>query len=92
MIYEVVLLPLAEQDIRALPLPLQNYVEEQLNRLASQPASLSRPSAFPFPPNCQLFQPDPVQLDDEVHYFTVIFQYAQDETTLRILGIGHTRS
>jgi hypothetical protein len=89
MTYEVLLLPQAEQDLLALPLPLQTFLEQQLNQLAASPASLSRPAVFPYPSGYQLFQPDAVLLDDRSHQFTILFRYGQDETTLYIAGIGH---
>jgi len=89
MNYEVILSPQAEQDFSALPLPLQNYLEHQLQRLAASPTTDTRPAAFPYPTGSQLFQPDEVVLDEQCHEFTILFRYGQDEKSLQIVGIGH---
>jgi hypothetical protein len=89
MSYDIVLSPQAIEDLARWSLPLQNYVEQQLLRLADNPAALSRSSAFPYPSHCQLFHPGAIELDGVRHEFTVLFRYSQDETSLEIAGIGH---
>jgi hypothetical protein len=89
MSYEIILSPQAEEDMTRWPGVLQDYIEEQLLQLATDPVGLSRPSAFPYPPSCQLFLPDPIEHDGADHEFVVLFRYSQDETALEVVGIGH---
>lgn len=89
MPYGLTYSPEAEEDIGRLPVPLQQFVEVELTRLASDPAALSRPSAFPFLPNCQLFQFQHPDFDGERHDFTALFRYTQDETAIQIISLGH---
>jgi hypothetical protein len=90
--YEVTLAPQAEEDLAGLPPPLQQYVEQQLLRLAADPLGLGRRSVSPpYPPRCQLFQPSPVLYNGRSHEFTILFRCTVDETALQIIGIGHIR-
>jgi hypothetical protein len=49
MSYDPVITPRAAEDLAALPLPVQNFLELQINRLAEAPSQLSRPAVFPYP-------------------------------------------
>lgn len=89
MPYQIVLSSQATSDLSRWPLPLQNYLEQQLLRLAADPTGLSQPGTFPYPADCQLFQPDPVVLDDQRHELTILFRYDQDEITIHVIAIGH---
>ena len=88
MSYEVVLQPAAIADLASLPLPVQNAVEQHLNRLASDPVGLSRPSVLPYPP-CQMF-PFQVELDGVRWFITVLFRFSADEEEIRVFAIGRT--
>jgi hypothetical protein len=72
--------------------PIRNHVVEYLRVLSECPAKVSRPSFFPYPPGSMVFQPPPLILDGETHHFAILFRYAQDETHLQVIGIGHTVS
>ena len=87
--YDIILSPGALDELVRLPLSVQNYVEQQLERLAADPMALGRRSAFPYPSNCQLFIPEPIILDQWRHDLTILFRFGQDENTLQIIGIGH---
>jgi hypothetical protein len=91
MNYEITLTPVAEDDLLRLPTPLQHFVVAELERLANAPVSLSRPSAFPYPPNCQLYHFSNPDFDGEYWDFTILFRYGQDERHLQVIGIGHGR-
>jgi hypothetical protein len=87
MPYQLRYTPRAEADLDRVPSGLLDKLEEHLQRLAEDPAGLSRPSAFPFPPDCQLSQFHCKYFDDLRYHFTVLFRYGADETTLQILGV-----
>jgi hypothetical protein len=56
MPYELTFTPRAERDLERVPLSLLDVLEEHLRRLASAPTQGTRPSAFPFPPDCLIYQ------------------------------------
>jgi hypothetical protein len=89
MPYEVILSPRAAADFISLPGPLQDFLEYSIDHLAENPVQLSRPSAFPYPPNAQLFQVERADADGERHFFTILFRYSQNETAIEVIGIGH---
>jgi hypothetical protein len=89
MAYQLVLSPEADSDLKSFPSALREHVVASLKRLAENPVALSRPSHFPYPPNCQLFRPEPFFHEDDRHESMVLFRYAQDETSLQIIAIGH---
>ena len=89
MSYEVVLQPEAISDLASLPLPVQNAVEQNLNRLANDPPGHSRPSAFPYPP-CQISQFHLDDVDGIDWYITILFRYSSSEEEIRVIAIGHT--
>jgi hypothetical protein len=89
MSYRLVYAPAAERDLERVPPALLDLVEHHMLRLATNPAALSRPSAFPYPPDCQLYQFDHDYGDGRRHVFAVLFRYGADEQSLRVLGIGH---
>lgn len=89
MDYDVILSPHAERDFLAFPLPLQNFVESHIHKLAADPINLSRKSVFPYPEGGQIYQFHHPNFDGYRHDFTILFRYGQDEQTLQIVGIGH---
>ena len=90
MSYQVILMPRAEGDLNALPLPLQQFVENHLVRLGHAPATLSRPSVSPpYPPGGMISEFD-FEDGDTLHHFAVFFVYSQDETKLFVTGIAHS--
>jgi len=89
MPYHLVLSPQAEQDLASFPPSLRKHVIDSLQHLAENPVAISRPSHFPYPPECQLFRPDPFFDETDRHELMVLFRYGQDEISLQIIGIGH---
>lgn len=89
MPYQLFYSPEAQEDIEGLSLPLQNFIQVNLERLADNPIKLSRRSVFPFPPNAQLFQFHHPDFDGRRHDFSVLFRFGQDEATLEIVAVGH---
>jgi mRNA-degrading endonuclease RelE of RelBE toxin-antitoxin system len=90
MSYRVILTPVAKADIQALPQHLRTVIVERLVQLGDSPASLSRPTVFPYPSGYQLFEFNEDRGEEFWHHFAVLFRYGQDETTLHILGVGHS--
>ena len=86
MSYEPVITPRAAEDLAALPLPVQNFLEQQINRLAEAPSQLSRPAVFPYPPG-QMSEFEH-ELEGVHYHLTVHFRFGQDERTLIIYAIG----
>ena len=69
---------------------LRQAVSDRLNVIAESPASLSRPACFPYPEKgMQHFFP--AFVDGEDHNITILFEYASDETSIIVIGIGIVR-
>jgi len=90
MTYEIRLSSDAGVTLVGLAKPLRAHILRHLRKLADSPASLSRASHFPYPPDCQLSRPEPVKHEGDRHEFMVLFRYARDETSIEIIGIGHS--
>jgi hypothetical protein len=88
MTYTLTYSSVAIKDLKRVPADLLNFVEGHLLRLASSPVRLSRPGAFPYPENCQLYQFQARRFS-RTYAFTILFRYHPDEQTLWIVGIGH---
>ncbi len=89
MNYELVFSARAAQDIFRVPTFLRPFVSENLRRLAEHPATLSKPSVFPFPADSQLFHFRHDGDDGGSHIFNVFFRYNTDETSLLIIAVGY---
>lgn len=76
--------------IARFPNEVRNEIRAELLRLSENPATLSRPSVMPFPAGYQMYQ-FRVEYDGDIHFFTVLFRYGDDEETLIIPAIGHVR-
>src|SRR5437588_1873657 len=88
MSYRIILSPEAVATLETLDGATLDAVEQRLVSLGESPASLSRPSTFPWPPGRQIYEFD-VDLGREAwDHFNVQFRYGQDEETLQILVIG----
>jgi hypothetical protein len=75
-------------QLERLPAEFVDVVESNMLRLGASPASLSVPIASPpFPPRGQLFHFEITDTAGKRWFFTVIFRYSQDETTLHILSV-----
>ena len=91
MNYRAILSTGAAEAIANLPVQLRNTVHIELQRLCQAPTTLSRRSVTPpYPPGYQLFTFDAV-VAGEIHYFSVLFKYGQDEQTIFVHGIGHMK-
>jgi hypothetical protein len=90
MAYRLRLSPDAAERLASLAKPLRNHVVTHLHALSANPAQVSMPGHFPYPPNLQVYHIVPFVEGEDRHDFTVLFRYAQDETCLEIIGIGHT--
>jgi len=90
MRYEIVLSPQASADIENQPVAVRAFVMAQLRNLAASPTSLSRPSRFPYREKCQIFQFD-MPFENETWRFAALFQFAQDEQSIFVIGVGVTR-
>jgi len=89
MTYTALLSSKAEDQLRNLPILLQESVIEHLEILCTSPTAVSRPTYTPpFPPNRQMYEFYLIESGMK-HRFVVVFQYGQDEEHLWILGIGH---
>ncbi len=91
MSHRAILSTRAAQELANLPVQLRNTVHIELERLCEAPTTLSRRSVTPpYPPGYQLFTFDAV-VAVEVHYFSILFKYGQDEKSLFVHGIGHMK-
>ena len=78
----------AERHIEAVPRELIDSLEYHLFALARTPVKVSVPDASPpFPRRGQLYHFYAVGSGGATIFFTVIFQYSQDETALHILSV-----
>lgn len=89
MSYNLVFSARAEAFLAKLPSHILNGVETNLLRLAASPTSLSRPGAFPYPENTQVYTFGFFDIGDVDEWrFSVHFRFSQDEAELYILAIG----
>jgi hypothetical protein len=91
MSYEVLLVEKAEATLAALPDEFRTIVEQHLIDLAQSPVSLSRRAVFPYPPGSQLYEFDVDYGGQDWDHFAILFRYSQDETSLVVIGIGHSK-
>jgi mRNA-degrading endonuclease RelE of RelBE toxin-antitoxin system len=88
MNYHLIYTAKAVGQLDGLPPEFVDLVEANLQLLAENPAANSVPIASPpFPPRGQLFYFLTSDWRGEQWFFTVIFQYSQDETSLHILSV-----
>src|SRR5437016_4668756 len=86
MSYSVAFEDEASQGLMRLPPVIASKVLDEIDRLAQDPAALSRPTYFPFLPVGQIYQ---FWCEDTQHRFwvSVFFQYSKDEKTIIILAV-----
>jgi len=89
MNYHIDLSDIAIEDLNGLPRPVRKFTIAQLESLGEDPALLSVPTHYPYPPNCQIFLFD-FDSGEERWYVCILFRYSQDERSLEIIGIGRT--
>lgn len=89
MPYEALIAPLIVEKIEGLAPGVRGEVAMALHRLCESPTAVSTPA--PSPPNKPGFQmyEFAVEADDGLHHFRFLFNYASDEQTLLIAGLGH---
>ena len=88
MTYGVRWLPSAEADltrVASIDAAAASEVLDRIDELAADPVGLSRRAGFPHPP----FQKFQFWTGDL--FVTVLFQYAQDESSIEIVAIGFVR-
>lgn len=76
----------AAKALLALPSAVRAHVAAEIRHLAQDPASLSRPAAFPHPLNGQLFDTKCAHGTTE-YFITLMFRYHADEAHLDIAWI-----
>lgn len=88
MRYEIELAQRARERLDAQPWVLQQAILHHLELLAESPTKLSRPSAFPYDPDFQMYS---FRANNEgvIWQFTILFSYGADERTLYIHTIGY---
>jgi hypothetical protein len=91
MSYQLIYSPDARADVSRIPQQMLGGVEEHLLALAERPTLLSRPSHFPYPTACQIYEFDLWDDVGERNHFAVMFRYGRDEVSLQVLRIGHHR-
>ena len=89
MSYDVAISNQALEDLADLPLPVANFVEQAIRRLAEDPTKLGRPCRFPYPLG-QIYELEH-DFEDYRYYLAILFKYGQDERTLHIVGVGRNR-
>ena len=88
MNYEISYSQRARGHMASLPPDFVDAYDRNLLLLARNPVGLSdRIASPPFPPRGQLYHFHTVNTAGAVFFFTVIFQYSQDETTLHVLRV-----
>jgi hypothetical protein len=78
-----------KNGFRLLPRCVWNFSKQHIHRLTSDPVAMSRSAEHPWPRYCQMYQPDPVEIDGIRYRITILFRYKQDEAHIELLGIGH---
>ena len=73
----------ANEKLRLVPPTLASLIYQAIEQLCASPATLSRRSYFPHPPQFQIFETY-LEHDGERLLLKVFFQYGQDEQTLLI--------
>jgi hypothetical protein len=89
MSYDPVITPRAAEDLAALPLHVQSFLEQQINRIAGNPSAMSRSAPFPYPPG--QFSEFDYEFEGVKYHLTVHFRFGQDERTLVVYGIGRVK-
>jgi hypothetical protein len=87
MSYEVILSPAAEDQFANLPAPVQQFIEEKLNRLAENPWQAVHEHGR-YLGLATLYHVEENVFDQEAHVFNIPFRFSQDETSLQILAIA----
>lgn len=91
MSYEILLTARAEARLFAIPDEFRTIIEQRLLELAEAPVSLSRSAVFPYPEGGQLYEFDVDYGGLDWDHFAILFRYGQDEATLVVIGIGHSK-
>lgn len=88
MSYAVVFTRPAIEDLARIPTPVIDVLRSELDKLAANPVSVSRPAHFPYP-QCQMHQFFCIA-DGDRHVVTILFRYAdsRSENVIGLLGIA----
>ena len=80
----------AEAALNGMPAPVAARVVEEVDRLAENPAGLSRPAAWPLSWDGQVY---PFAFDHEGarYYVPVVFKYGADEQIMHVESIAVSR-
>jgi hypothetical protein len=87
MSYNVAYQDEASKALSKLPPIIASKILDEIDRLAQDPAALSRPSYFPYQPIGQIYQ---FWCEDTEHRFwiSIFFQYSIDEISIIVLAIS----
>lgn len=89
MDYEVRLTNQAEADLASLHPWLRDVLHSNLDRLAKTPSLLGRKTvSFPFGGDGMMYEFDHGPIGNTYYYFTIIYRFSQDETSLVVTKIG----
>ena len=86
MSYNVAYEDEASEGLLRLPPVIASKVLDEIDKLAEDPAGLSRPSYFPYLPVGQIYQ-FWCEDGDRRFWVSVFFQYSPDETSIIILAV-----
>ncbi|MCG8409523.1 MAG: hypothetical protein MI923_30325 [Phycisphaerales bacterium] len=86
MPYRVRLTQAADDRIGKYSYDVQNLILDELERLATNPTSLSDPSHFPYPPDYQLFK-FKVEFAGADYRLVACFKYAANENEIWIFEL-----
>ncbi|MBA4190153.1 MAG: hypothetical protein C0467_19385 [Planctomycetaceae bacterium] len=87
MSFRLVFGPRAEEAYEELPFSLLDEFDANMDRLASDPTTLSVPGTFPFPANRMVFH---FSIDDHEGGrwdFAAHFRYGSEEQTLHVIAL-----
>jgi mRNA-degrading endonuclease RelE of RelBE toxin-antitoxin system len=88
--YKIVLTRSAESEIDRLSPDVRELLKRELKRLARNPFGLARKTVSPpYPAGGMMREFDARTVDGVMHYFVVLFWFAEDEERLIIHGVGH---
>jgi len=91
MSYEILLTARAEARLTEIPDEFRSLIEQYLLDLAKAPVSLSRSAVFPYPAGSQIYEFDVDYGGLDWDHFAILFRYGQDESTLVVIGIRHSK-
>jgi hypothetical protein len=79
----------SNRQFDAMPEEMKSIAVDALDQLSVSPTQRSIPTAFPYPPKCQLCHFH-FEQNSQKWMFTFLFQFSQDEQTLEIFALTLT--